>query len=139
MYSLKSRFFWVFAGYVAIFILLYYSLLPHIVTLSQAVESIRAHFLAFIPQDKFYHLVAYFFLMGWFSQIYRKKNHWKPAFFLLLFGIGVEFLQRGVGGRQADVSDVLANLSGILFAWGLARTQFAYMLVLTERRFRILF
>jgi len=86
--------------------------------------------------DKLTHFIAYFGLMGWFSQIYHTDYHRRLYMIsFLLLGISLEILQ-GLGGiRSADWQDVVANFMGIVLAWQLAKTHLAYVLVYLEARY----
>lgn len=85
--------------------------------------------------DKLAHFIAYFVLMGWFSQIYHTNYHRRLYMIsFLLLGISLEILQ-GLGGiRSADWQDVVANSIGIFLAWQLAKTNLAYILVYLEAK-----
>ena len=77
--------------------------------------------------DKYYHLVAYFFLtLSWlvyFNTKYKKlKNNYLILIILILtiFGIVVEVLQRIITDyRLFDYQDMIANTIGVLFATSL--------------------
>lgn len=85
--------------------------------------------------DKLDHLVAYGALMGWFAQLYRtRRAHGVVAVAFILLGVALEFLQHAGGQRTPDVTDMLANGLGVLLAWRLARTRFALLLSLLERK-----
>jgi VanZ family protein len=65
--------------------------------------------------DKFSHLVTYFFLGGWFSllAVNRATLGWTIAG-LIAYGMLLELLQGMTAHRYAEWGDVLANASGTL-------------------------
>ncbi len=63
--------------------------------------------------DKWAHFLTFAVLALWFSGQYEKRIYWRIAAGLLVYGVIIEFLQRMVGYRTADLYDVVANLSGI--------------------------
>jgi VanZ family protein len=65
--------------------------------------------------DKFSHLVTYFFLGGWFSllAVNRAALGW-TIIGLIAYGILLELLQGMTAHRYAEWGDVLANASGTL-------------------------
>jgi VanZ family protein len=65
--------------------------------------------------DKFSHLVTYFFLAGWFSLLAanRASLGW-TIIGLLAYGMLLELLQGMTTHRYAEWGDVLANASGIM-------------------------
>ena len=64
--------------------------------------------------DKYAHFLTFATLAVWFCGQYARRAYWRIAVGLLTYGILIEWLQRIVGYRSADVYDVAANLSGIL-------------------------
>jgi len=83
----------------------------------------------FVWSDKLFHGIAYAGLMGWFAQLYK---HDLTRIVLLIglisFGVGIELLQGLTPSRVLDVSDMLANASGVLLAWALSYTFFGNIL-----------
>ena len=65
--------------------------------------------------DKFSHLVTYFFLAGWFSLLAtnRASLGWTISG-LFAYGILLELLQGLTAHRYAEWGDVLANASGTM-------------------------
>ena len=108
---------WLIIGYLLIGYIFYSSLRP------DPIEIDVAYF------DKYAHTFAYFTVMGWFAQIYhRKQSVWICAATFTLMGIGIEILQ-GMGGvRYFDYYDMLANASGVLIAWVLSTGSFKNIL-----------
>ncbi len=70
--------------------------------------------------DKIAHLAGYAVLMFWWAQLVLERR-WKLAVTAVLFGIIIELLQGLTPNRQPDLLDVLANSSGILLGWLIAR------------------
>jgi glycopeptide antibiotics resistance protein len=126
---------WVSLGWLWISMVIILSLVP---PPSMIAEESSLWLLPFnLPYiDKIAHFIAYFILMGWFSQIYHTAYH--RRLYLLgfsLLGILLEILQ-GLGGiRSADWQDVVPNFMGILLAWQLAKTNFAYLLFYLEAKY----
>ena len=68
-------------------------------------------------QDKLHHMGAYGVLFLLLIQAYGHRYRiWVLAISLALFGLAVEVAQSFTGYRQAELWDVLANISGILLA-----------------------
>lgn len=85
--------------------------------------------------DKWQHVLAYFAMMGWFSQLMvRKRTLVKAALCFFAMGVALEFLQGLTGYRSLDYVDVLANSIGILLGVGLAFTPLALVLSWVDRR-----
>ena len=125
---------WISLGWLGIIMVIVLSLIPP----PEIKESSSLWLLPFnLPySDKIAHLIAYFILMGWFCQIYHTTYH--RRLYLLSFsllGILLEILQ-GLGGvRSADWQDAVTNFIGIILAWQLAKTNFAYGLVYLETKY----
>lgn len=84
--------------------------------------------------DKIGHLSAYFSLMFWFCQLYKRKAH---AWLFMLFvamGIVIEFIQGQTSYRSFEVADMLANSSGAVLGWLLVRFYAAEILLNIEAR-----
>lgn len=130
---------WLSLGWLWIIIIIIFSLIP----LPHAGQSAFLWPVNFLPLlfnlpygDKLIHFVAYFVLMGWFSQIYHTDYHRRLYMIsFLLLGILLEILQGLGGARSADWQDVVANFMGILLAWQLAKTNLAYILVYLEAKY----
>lgn len=78
---------------------------------------------AFHGVDKLWHTLAYALLMLWFCQV-KVVRQARIRLFLGLsaMGVGIELLQGLSGYRHFEYADMLANTSGVLVGWGLART-----------------
>ena len=70
--------------------------------------------------DKLVHLAGYAMLMFWWAQLVVARR-WKLAVAVMLFGIAIELLQGVTPTRQPDLLDALANSSGVLLGWLIAR------------------
>lgn len=83
----------------------------------KAVNSVPVHF-----SDKIIHFVAYFLLaLSWFFTYNVKQRLLKYylviAMFVFVYGIIIEACQMlFTNERQADIYDILANLTGVLAA-----------------------
>ena len=68
-----------------------------------------------LPQaDKIWHVIAYFFLMFWFMQLYESRKHrWIHLGVFLVMGAGLEVLQDLGGVRHAEWLDMVANSMGV--------------------------
>lgn len=100
-------------------------------------------FLSLMPQppepvsfdgvDKLWHTLAYALLMLWFCQVYVTQiSRIRLLSALLVMGVGIEVLQGMSGYRHFEYADMLANASGVLVGWGLARTAWGYVLETLE-------
>lgn len=69
--------------------------------------------------DKIGHLLAYFGLMFWFGQLYRRHLPWALGF--LALGAVLEVIQGLTGYRETSLADLLANATGIALGWLAAR------------------
>ncbi|MBF0277601.1 MAG: VanZ family protein [SAR324 cluster bacterium] len=114
---------WLFIGWMQVFIVFYLSLMsnpPSVVSFEMA--------------DKFHHLLAYLVLMLWFAQIYSPQRFKTVAWVLLTMGILIEILQGQTEDRYFEYSDIVANSSGVLLGFFLARSPVQYGLVRLEER-----
>lgn len=83
--------------------------------------------------DKIEHFVAYFFLMSWFAQLYKKNTtRNKYAVGLIIMGIVIEILQGLSKVRMFDPFDMLANTAGVLLAWHYIKNDLANILFRIE-------
>lgn len=99
---------WWACAWLGVFITLFVSLMP-----SPFNEGV-AH------TDKIVHLAGYALLMFWWAQLIPQRR-WRLAIAVVLFGILIEWLQGFTPNRQTDALDVLANSSGMLLGWLVAR------------------
>ena len=70
--------------------------------------------------DKLGHLGAYALLMLWFSLLYLGRTRMAFAIGFVVMGVGLEFLQGGLGYRTYDLMDMAANTIGVLLGWAAA-------------------
>jgi len=84
--------------------------------------------------DKVGHFIAYFTLMIWFAQLYRRGLHWVFTVTFIVLGVALEIIQGQVGYRMFQYGDMLANGLGAVFAWMLA-AWFGDVLLHLEQRF----
>ena len=86
-------------------------------------------------QDKVFHTIAYFGLMGWFIQIYhQQKARCVLAIVFVTMGVTIEFLQYFGGDRYFEINDMFANTLGVLLAWFLVVTPFPKILIWLESK-----
>lgn len=115
---------WLLLGWLLIFIVIYFSLIPQ-----------PPQPLAFAFADKLSHLFSYAILAGWFTQLYttaRVQAGWLIGFVLL--GVALELLQGWGGLRLFEFADMAANSLGVLVGWWLSRTWCRGWLLWLDRR-----
>ena len=84
--------------------------------------------------DKLGHILAYFVMMIWFSQLYLRRIHaWLASGFNAL-GVAWEYVQGWSGYRDFEYMDMLADAIGVTVAWALGGTLLARLLIDLERR-----
>lgn len=84
--------------------------------------AIDQRMISFSYLDKVEHLLAWGFLMFWFTSIYPK--HWLVLFAILLtVSLGVELLQTLTSWRQGSGGDFIANFIGLLIGGAIARAS----------------
>ncbi|MBL8493356.1 MAG: hypothetical protein JNM37_03785 [Rhodocyclaceae bacterium] len=83
----------------------------------------------------FGHVIAYFWLMMWFAQLYRDwRTRIRLALAFFVMGVTLEYLQ-GLGGyRHFDYFDMARNLGGLVCALALATTPLQNVLRAIESR-----
>ncbi|MGH8581473.1 MAG: VanZ family protein [Gammaproteobacteria bacterium] len=84
--------------------------------------------------DKLAHCSAYALLMLWFSQLLQRRGWPALAVWLLVLGMGLEWIQGLTGYRSSSYGDIVANGLGIAIAWALAVSGRATFLAGIERR-----
>ncbi|MEJ2553767.1 MAG: VanZ family protein [Gammaproteobacteria bacterium] len=115
---------WLVMGWLLVATVIYLSLTPH------PIEIDVNH------GDKIGHTLAYFGMMFWFAQLYRRRSHvWWGAGFIAL-GVSLEYLQGWSGYRDFEYLDMVADASGVAAAWLLAGTAAARLLNGLERLIR---
>jgi glycopeptide antibiotics resistance protein len=81
----------------------------------------RAHALFWFQNaDKWLHALTFITLALWFAGLYEKRNYWRIAVGLMLFGFVVELCQLTVSYRTADWVDIGANTAGIIVGLSVA-------------------
>ncbi|MCF6225099.1 MAG: hypothetical protein L3J22_02200 [Xanthomonadales bacterium] len=84
--------------------------------------AIDQRMISFAYLDKVEHLLAWGFLMFWFTSIYPKRGLVLFAI-LLTVSLGVELLQTLTTWRQGSGGDFLANFVGLLIGGTIARAS----------------
>lgn len=82
--------------------------------------------------DKLGHFIAYFALMSWFAQLYKRRTHLILLLLFVLMGICIEVLQGQTAYRLFELADIAANSLGALCAWALAASGYATLLLRVE-------
>ncbi len=111
--DLKFRFIWLAIGYALVFFVVYLSLTSVPVDMGMSIPFM----------DKVYHTLAYFVLMAWFVQIYHDKFQRNMiALVFVVMGITLEYLQSFDPARFSEISDMVANTSGVALGLYLSLT-----------------
>ena len=85
--------------------------------------------------DKYGHIAAYAAVMFWFVQIYEGwRSRLIVACALAALGIGLEFVQAGLGYRTFERGDMLADAIGIVIGWVAGPPRMANILERVEKR-----
>jgi VanZ family protein len=70
--------------------------------------------------DKLHHFAAYCFLAVWFGGLIARPHYWKIFVALACLGLALELLQFAMHrGRQGELLDMVANLTGVAAGLGL--------------------
>jgi VanZ family protein len=121
---------WLVLGWLLIVVISILSLIPSLPTYQSTLN--------FLPNDidKVGHVLAYFFLMGWFAQIYHlpKQRLWLVGNFVVL-GLMLELLQGLTGTRHPSLIDAFANNLGILIAWIITKDHCQFLLTTFEQKY----
>ena len=73
-------------------------------------------------QDKVFHFLCFGCLTGPAVLVVPRKYLWFWLAHMIALGAGIELAQAaGDNGRDAEIGDFLADLAGILAAWGIGR------------------
>jgi len=124
--DLKLRFLWLTIGYALVTLVVYLSLTSSPVDLE----------LNFPYQDKFFHALAYFTLMAWFSQIYHDSFQRNMIAVVFVFmGVTLEYLQSFDPVRYFEYADMVANSAGVALGFFIALTSAKNMLLRIEKVF----
>ncbi len=122
--DLKLRFLWLTIGYALVVLVVFLSLTSSPVDME----------LGFPYQDKFFHAIAYFTLMAWFSQIYHDKFQRNMIAVVLVFmGVTLEYLQSFDANRYSEIADIVANITGVALGLALALTDAKNTLLRIEK------
>jgi hypothetical protein len=121
---LKRRRLWTGVGWVQVLLVIYLSLMP-------------VPGFAVLPMeqgDKIAHVLAYGVLMSWFANLYgRLHERWLLAVGFIAMGIALEFVQRWMGFRAFEVSDMVAGALGVGAGWVAAPPRLPNFLAQLER------
>ncbi len=116
---------WLTIGWVMIALVFYFSLTPS----PPEIE------LGFEYLDKAEHFLAYFILVFWFAQIYKThKTRLIYVMFFIAMGVLIEILQDMGKARFFEYSDMLANTTGVAFAWLLTTGKLNNLLLTFENK-----
>ena len=100
---------WQAAGLMLLLVVLAATLMPAVWFFSD-----RQSFITwFVHVDKWLHAVTFVVLAIWFSGQYRPGAYWRIGIGLILFGVLIEFCQRLVTYRSAELFDLVADAAGI--------------------------
>jgi VanZ family protein len=125
--DLKLRFLWLGIGYALVVLVVFLSLTSSPVELE----------LVFPYQDKLFHVIAYFTLMAWFSQIYHDKFQRNMIAVVFVFmGVTLEYLQSFDANRYSEFADIVANITGVALGLALALTGAKNILLRVEKGFK---
>jgi len=116
---LRYFYLWLGVGWLMVISLAYFSLIHNPPEFNISFEYF----------DKVRHFIAYFFLMFWFSQIYKAERiRFFYLSFLIILGAVLEVLQ-GLGGvRYFEYYDMLANSLGVILAWLITKGRLSNIL-----------
>lgn len=124
--DLKLRFLWLTIGYALVALVVFLSLKSSPVDLE----------VDFPYQDKFFHGIAYFTLMAWFSLIYHDKFQRNMIAVVFVFlGVTLEYLQSFDPNRYSEFADIVANLTGVALGFAIALTGAKNILLRVEKVF----
>lgn len=125
--DLRLRFLWLSIGYALVALVVYLSLTSSSVDLE----------VSFLYEDKVFHVLAYFILMAWFSQIYHdsfQRN--MVAVVFIIMGIMLEYLQSFDPNRYYEFADMIANSTGVALGFSIALTGAKNILLRIEKMIR---
>lgn len=111
---------WQVIGWLIVALVFYLSLTPH-----------PPQPVSFEGIDKAEHALAYAVLMLWFCQLYLERRIRLFIPFVAM-GVGIEILQGMTGYRYFEYADMVANTTGVLIGWGLAKTSLGRVLTMLE-------
>lgn len=122
--DLKLRFLWLTIGYVLVAMVVFLSLTSSPVDMEMDLPY----------QDKFFHALAYFTLMAWFSQIYHDSFQRNMIAVVFVFmGITLEYLQSFDPNRYSEFGDMIANSIGVALGFSIALSSAKNILLRVEK------
>ena len=123
--SLKFKVYWQTLGYLLVCAVVYLSLGPPPDISPDDIPGL----------DKFFHFLAYSFLMLWFAQLHSRTVFWLIAALFFAMGAGMEVAQFLTDDRTFEVGDMVANGVGVGFGWASACLGGNSILDSFEKRF----
>lgn len=125
--DLKLRFLWLTIGYALVAMVVFLSLTSSPVDME----------LSFPYEDKFFHALAYFTLMAWFSQIYHDSFQRNMIAVVFVFmGVTLEYLQSFDPNRYSEFGDMVANSIGVALGFSVALSSAKNTLLRVEKIIR---
>ncbi len=125
--DLKLRFIWIAIGYGLVMLVVYLSTTATLPELD----------IDFTYQDKFFHILAYFTLMAWFSQIYHDRFQRNMIAFVFVFmGVILEYMQSFDASRSFEFADMVANTVGVALGFIVALSSAKNTLLRVEKIIR---
>ena len=122
--DLKLRFLWLTIGYALVAMVIFLSLTSSPVDME----------LNLPYEDKFFHALAYFTLMAWFSQIYHESFQRNMIAVVFVFmGVTLEYLQSFDQNRYSEFGDMVANSIGVALGFSVALSSAKNILVRVEK------
>ena len=107
---MRLRTLWLAIGYALVALIIFLSLTPNPPSID-------------IEQgDKLGHLLTYGTLMFWFCQLYAtRRSRIAHAIAFAAMGVALEFAQGMTDYRTFEYYDMLANATGVVLGWAIAR------------------
>ena len=119
--------------YFKLWLAIGYALMAFIIYMSLTSEPVEIE-LGFPFQDKFFHALAYFALMAWFSQIYHDRFQRNMIAVVFVFmGVTLEYLQGFDPNRYFEFAAMIENSAGVDLVVFVALTSAKNILVRVER------
>lgn len=121
--ALRYRRFWLGLGWLLLVTILYLALkpMPNVAIVE-------------IWSDKVWHGLVFGALMIWFAGVYPQSQFGRLFLLLLCYGVLIEILQSFTPNRHVEAADVLANVTGAVAGWLLARAGLARWCLWLENR-----
>jgi VanZ family protein len=86
-----------------------------------------------LGSDKLAHGLAYLVLMNWFVLLYARSAEMRLALLFIGMGVTLELLQGLTPERSFELADMLADGTGVMLGWLLARAVDGDWLVKIDR------